>query len=189
MRNRKISKRKILRAAATVFSEKGLENATVEDIARKAKIAKGSIYVYFKSRNEILIEAIRYLANKRITTLRKLLVKFSSPEHKLKVLLKANKKMAEKEPDMYLMNYALLLSTHKHIKTIGAREFFRVYLNLVEEIIKEGIKKDEFRSINPRVLAFMLVLTSDLGNIFGEMSPKIVNKKIIQRELLGLILN
>lgn len=46
----------ILEAAASVFSEKGYHNATVEEIAKRAEIGKGTIYQYFSSKQDILVE-------------------------------------------------------------------------------------------------------------------------------------
>jgi len=43
----------ILAAAARVFGEKGFERATVEDIAREAGVAKGTVYLYFASKGEV----------------------------------------------------------------------------------------------------------------------------------------
>ena len=45
----------ILQAAATVFAAKGFSGARVSDIAKRAKVADGTIYLYFKSKDDILV--------------------------------------------------------------------------------------------------------------------------------------
>jgi AcrR family transcriptional regulator len=48
----------ILEAARRIFARHGLEGATVDHIARAARVAKGTIYLYFRSKDEILKQAV-----------------------------------------------------------------------------------------------------------------------------------
>jgi len=48
----------ILHAAFDVISEKGLYKATVEDVARRAQVAKGTVYLYFKSKEDLFVEMV-----------------------------------------------------------------------------------------------------------------------------------
>jgi len=54
----------ILRAAAGVFAEKGYSNSTVDEIASAAGIAKGSVYNYFKSKQELFTELFTEILKK-----------------------------------------------------------------------------------------------------------------------------
>src|ERR1041385_34796 len=49
----------LLAAARTVFSRKGFHDATIDDIAYEAGVAKGTVYLYFKSKQDIYLEALR----------------------------------------------------------------------------------------------------------------------------------
>src|SRR5689334_10675167 len=49
----------LLSAARVVFSRQGFHDATIDDIAREAGVAKGTVYLYFKSKQEIYLEALR----------------------------------------------------------------------------------------------------------------------------------
>jgi AcrR family transcriptional regulator len=187
MRPRKISKTQIINAAARAIVKFGLENVTVEDIAKEAGIAKGSIYQYFKNRDAILIAGISYSANQRISALRELLARFKTATSKMKALLKASKQMARTDPDMFLMNYALLLSTHKNIKREGASAFFKAYIDLVEDIIKKGIENKEFRKGDARVMALAVILTQDFGTIFDLLEPKVVDRRGLQKNILDIL--
>ena len=48
----------ITNAAHTVIHEKGITNATVDDIAQRAGVAKGTVYLYFKSKEDIIVEMV-----------------------------------------------------------------------------------------------------------------------------------
>lgn len=54
-------RRTILKAALAVFSQKGYDRATVADIARQARIAKGVVYDYFPSKEELFTDLFEYL--------------------------------------------------------------------------------------------------------------------------------
>lgn len=185
MNKKSISKQKIIRAAASVLSNKGLEKTTVDDIANKADIAKGSIYLYFKSKDQILESAIAFAAQKRIETLTQLLKKYKSPIKKIHLLLQTNKKIAKHNPDLFLMNYALLLSTHKDFKTRSARIYFQSYLDFVTKIVKKAQKKGYYKGKNPQLLALALILSQDFSQIFQHLSPTII-KKYKTKDFLNL---
>lgn len=54
-----IAKEQVLEAAIEVFSQVGYSQTTIQDIATKAKVGKGSIYIFFDSKAEILFEACK----------------------------------------------------------------------------------------------------------------------------------
>lgn len=187
MRSKNISKSQIIQAAARVIDSEGLENISVDDIAKEAGVAKGSIYVYFKSKDELFEEGVRYYADQRIGVLKNLLDSYPDPLKKLEVLLDANQNMAERSPEMFLMNYSSLVSTHKNLRRVGTREFFSKYLDLVEGIVKLGIKGGAFRKGNSRLMALSLVVTQDFANILRHVDSGVVNSKNISKDLIDSI--
>ncbi len=60
----------ILQAAATVFSQKGFDAATIRDIARAASMAEGSIYLYFKNKQDLLVHLPRQFIQPPVESLR-----------------------------------------------------------------------------------------------------------------------
>lgn len=174
-------KQKIIQAAAKIFLEQGLEKARIEDIAKKADIGKGTIYLYFKSKEEIMLEGVKYFADMRISQLKKVLAKYSTNQRKLLKMLEFNRILAKKEPDIFYMNYATLLSTQNTLKKQSVKVFFDQYINLIISIIRNGIYKGEFKICDPEATALAFVLAFD-------MSILIKGKSSIQPEdLLGLI--
>jgi AcrR family transcriptional regulator len=180
---------RIIKAAAKIFARDGLERARVEDIAEEACIGKGTIYLYFPDKETILEEGIRYFAEERISQLSQLLVRYSSPKKKLITLLNLSIRISEKSPDLFFMNYAALLSTHKDLRQRAVSEFFEQYLGFVEEVIKKGIGRGEFRKVNPKVAALAIVLTQDVGNLLFLKKESKVKSETIAKELVKMIGN
>ena len=64
MRKKDFSKReRILKVAKELFYEKGFRNVTTDDIAKKASVGKGTIYRYFDSKEDILMQLTKDLMN------------------------------------------------------------------------------------------------------------------------------
>ena len=62
-------KQQILKAAARVFAHKGFERATIADVAREAKLAEGSIYNYYKNKNDLLASVPRLIVTPAVQPL------------------------------------------------------------------------------------------------------------------------
>lgn len=187
MNSKNISKEKILEAAANVFAREGLDKASIDEIAKEAKVAKGSVYNYFKSKDELYSEGAKYSINKRISSLQEVLIRFPSAEGKLKALINANKQMADKFPEMFLMNYALMISTHKDIRVKSACQAFKLYIDFVEEIIKLGIKQGEFINVEARNIAFILIVSQDFDHILNAKEKPTLNRNEPGDEIFKLI--
>ena len=65
LEQKKAAKRKrLLDAAYTLFQEKGAANTTINDIAKEAKVAKGTFYLYFRDKTEILDALVMQICHK-----------------------------------------------------------------------------------------------------------------------------
>ncbi len=177
---------KILHSAAKIFSLHGYNKAKIDDIASDAEIGKGTIYLYFKSKKEIYETGIEYFAKRRVRKLNKLLKKYKSPQKKLNLILNLSIRFAQKDKEIFFMNYASLMSPNDSIDKRIAYEFFAEYLKLVEEIIFEGIKKSVFRKCDAKVAALAVVLTQDVSNLVRK-DKKIPKNVRISKELINLI--
>jgi len=85
--NKEEKKREIAFAAMQVFSEKGVVNTKISDIAVCAKIGKGTIYEYFKSKEDIFIFVFEILFSQIFTEISTVVNKSNSPSEKLKQII------------------------------------------------------------------------------------------------------
>src|SRR5436853_2652703 len=64
-------KTELLSAARTIFAKKGFHDATIEEIADAADVAKGTVYLYYKSKKDLYLQALRFgieLLNQELKT-------------------------------------------------------------------------------------------------------------------------
>ena len=135
---------RILDAAVAVFAEKGFFTSRVSDIADRADVADGTVYLYFKSKEEILMTAINTAFDAFMSLARTELKKLSDPVERLRRLaflhldaLGSNRNMAVVF-QMELRQSTRFLSEFSHQHMVE-------YLGLVREAIIEGQDRGIFR--------------------------------------------
>lgn len=135
---------KIITAATKVFAKKGFFNARISDIAKEAKVADGTIYLYFNNKIDILLSVFEEEINSIIENARSLIAQENDPRKKIEIFvvnhlatMKKNKNLAE------VMQIELRQST-KIIKDYRNTKF-NEYIDIIAEIIKDGQKKNVFR--------------------------------------------
>jgi TetR/AcrR family fatty acid metabolism transcriptional regulator len=135
---------RILDAAVAVFAEKGFFSSRVADIAERADVADGTVYLYFKSKEEILMTAINTAFDAFMSLARTELKKLTDPAERLRRLaflhldaLGSNRSMAVVF-QMELRQSTRFLAEFSHHHMIE-------YLGLVREAITEGQAQGLFR--------------------------------------------
>jgi TetR/AcrR family fatty acid metabolism transcriptional regulator len=144
---------RILDAAVAVFAEKGFHVARVADIASRAGVADGTVYLYFKNKEEILMTAINTAFDAFVNQARTELAKIPSPAEKLRRLafmhlsaLGSNRNLAVVF-QMELRQSARFLAPFSHDHMVE-------YLGLVREAIRQGQEQGQFRAdLNEKIAA------------------------------------
>ncbi len=73
----------IIDAAIEIFSEKGFHNTKIVEVAKKAEVADGTVYLYFKNKDDLLITAFQYLFKNRLGFIKEKLDEISDPLERL----------------------------------------------------------------------------------------------------------
>lgn len=141
-------KEKILDAALECFSTKGYSASTVDDIVKYSELSKGSVYNYFKSKEEIFLSLLHQRSNAVLENLKANLARIDSPVEKLKYWIRTDLPYdINKRKFMHVhIESWLYASDAPHIKEILKKNFDALF-QLAEEIISEGqeageVKKD-----------------------------------------------
>lgn len=142
---------KIIQAAIKVFAKKGFYNARVSDIAKAAKVADGTIYLYFNNKFDILISVFDEEIGKIITQVKTLIDQEDSPRRMIEVfalkhltMLKENKSLAE-------IIQMELRQSNKLIKEYRKTRFSE-YVDIISTIIRRGQNQNVFRKdIHPGI--------------------------------------
>ena len=147
---------RILKAAVKVFAQRGFYNAKVSQIAKHAGIADGTIYLYFKNKDEILISIFEEEMAKFIFKVRKKIESEPGIKSKLRIFVKTHLNFVKKNPKLAQVFQLELRQSNKFIKEYAGSKL-KEYLNVAGDIFEEGqrqgiIRKDIHPGLMKRAL-------------------------------------
>lgn len=136
---------KIIQSATKVFAKKGFFNARISDIAKEAKVADGTIYLYFNNKFDILISVFEEEVGGLIEQVSKALALEPDPRKQLEIFaskhlttMKKNKNLAE-VIQIELRQSAKLIKEYRNNK-------FSEYIDIISTIIKAGQAQGLYRA-------------------------------------------
>src|SRR5215468_1155020 len=146
----------ILRAATKVFARNGYFNSKVADIARAADVADGTVYLYFKSKEEILHSIFDQNMAEAIASGRRLIKAVGDPREKLRRVVRLHLERLGADRDLAVVFQVELRGSTKFMEEFSAAGFAE-YLGLIRATIEEGQRQGLFRpELNAKVAAKIL---------------------------------
>jgi TetR/AcrR family fatty acid metabolism transcriptional regulator len=135
---------RIINAATKIFAKKGFYQAKVAEIAREAKVADGTIYLYFENKDSILISLFEEQMRRVLNNMREEISKETDAVKKIEKFALNHLKLIEQNKDVAEIIQVELRQSSKFVKEYK-NEKFAEYLNLIGDIIQEGQKKGIFK--------------------------------------------
>ncbi len=135
---------RILEAAVKVFAEQGFHQSTVSQIAREAKVADGTIYLYFKNKDDILVQFYQYKTKQIFERFREEVRKADTAVAKLQRLIRCHLTEFQKDRNMAIVYQA---ETHQS-RRIGnelLREMSKMYRDIISEVVELGQEEGSIR--------------------------------------------
>ncbi len=179
----------ILKTAKELFAEKGYYSTTIDEVAERAGVAKGSIYTYFKSKHDLFVKTIIEDVEEIIRRIESQVVNIESIEGKIR-------KGVELYLDYFESNLpffkVLFLERRVLVKESDGEEeecfrgLYHKFVNLLSGALERAIKKGEIRSLNPKVLAIGMIGGIDrilFTYLYGDNE-----KDLSPREAVGTLL-
>jgi TetR/AcrR family fatty acid metabolism transcriptional regulator len=146
----------ILRAATRVFARNGYFNSKVADIARAADVADGTVYLYFKSKEEILHSIFDQNMAEAIAAGRKLIDRVRDPREKLRRIALLHLERLGADRELAVVFQVELRGSTKFMEEFSAAGFGE-YLGLLGQIFEQGQRAGVFRKeLNAKVAAKIL---------------------------------
>jgi AcrR family transcriptional regulator len=180
-REKERRRQQIMVAAKRVFSDRGFNKATMEDIAQEAELSPGTLYLYFKNKEELYASlSLRILQYLLIRVEHVNEEKDSGPEDKLKSLVDAMYDVYEFDPLIIINMFHLQSSeTLKNLSPQLMSEIkvlSRKSLGSIAQIFKEGVDQGIFVDHHPLALAdtFWSLFS---GVVLWLTSKRIINEK------------
>jgi AcrR family transcriptional regulator len=151
--------REILAAARTLLDQRGLEAMTMEEIAAAAGVAKGTLYLYFQSKDDLIQALITLVGENILQDVEASLVAPGTPAEKLMRMVTVLLEYLNRERLLFPI-YARELLRGERESQEGFRcryqELEEEFVALVTRLFAEGIAAGQFIPANPRLLTFLI---------------------------------
>ncbi len=135
---------KILCAAEKVFAENGFHKSQVSRIAKEAGVADGTIYLYFKNKEDILISLFRQRLGELVEMLDQSVAPEDSAEEALRKMCRIHFSQLEQNVDLaYVTQIELRQSSMEMRKEIG--QAVKPYIERIGGILRKGAEENAFR--------------------------------------------
>jgi TetR/AcrR family fatty acid metabolism transcriptional regulator len=142
---------RILAAAVKVFARKGYFAAKVSEIARRATVADGTIYLYFRNKEDILVSLFDEIMAEHITEARREVDAARGPAHKLRALAERHLRLLGNNRDLAVVFQVELRQSTKFMERFAA-SWLQDYFALLDHAVEEGQRDGSLRPELPRKL-------------------------------------
>lgn len=146
----------ILRAATSVFAGKGFFSSKVADVAKAAGVADGTVYLYFKNKEDILHSIFDRAMEEFIAEGKRELAEIENPEHRLRRIAELHLERLSADRDMAIVFQVELRGSIKFMQEFSSAGFAE-YLDIIRSTIELGQTTGAFRTdLKPVVCAKIL---------------------------------
>ena len=135
---------RILTAAVKVFARQGFYHSTISQVAREAGVADGTIYLYFKNKDDILVNFFSFITKQAFERFRQAVDSAADSEEKLRRLIRSHLSAFQQD-----MNFAIVYQVETHQSSRLAeeqiKEMSKMYRDIIAEIVEQGQAEGCFR--------------------------------------------
>ncbi|UCD05442.1 MAG: TetR/AcrR family transcriptional regulator [candidate division WOR-3 bacterium] len=157
-----ITRDKIIKNALQMFAQKGFFKTTVDDIAGATGVAKGTVYLYFKDKQDLYIATMDEHFNSALALLAETENMPGTPSEKMhRITNEFINYIMHLRTNYMPFTFENLNLTGKTLKKINTTVQPKVsaMIEIISRIIQDGIDKQEFREVDPRLAAFHFLST------------------------------
>ncbi|MFC7442920.1 TetR/AcrR family transcriptional regulator [Laceyella putida] len=151
----------IIEAAVRVIAEYGYHNAQVSKIAREAKVADGTIYLYFENKDDVLISLFSEKMGTFISRVEEEMAQVNSAVDQLYKLIRLHFEHLERDHKLAIVTQIELRQSNPEVRK-GIGEILKRYLDVIDGIVENGMREGVFRpDLDVRITRKMIFGTLD----------------------------
>ena len=188
-------KLEILQSAMQVFAQNGAAKTKMIDIAKAAGIGKGTIYEYFRSKEDIFAEAFHLFISNGNALIEESLQDTDDPVEKLKILIDVSLTGFIKDGGDFagiMMDFwaeGIRNKDDRIVKIINLNQIYSEYREVISAILNDGIKKGVFRKVDTLALSAALIAAFDGLMLQWIMDRDLFDMRQVSQSLFDAILN
>jgi TetR/AcrR family fatty acid metabolism transcriptional regulator len=143
----------ILRAAIDTFAARGFFHAQVADVAKAAGVAAGTVYLYFRGKDDLLVSIFERTMDDAIAEGREAVSRLTDPVERLRAIARVHLERLGRDRALAVVFQIELRQSTKFMERFSSTRL-REYLGIIRDVIAEGQARRAFRrSLNPTLAA------------------------------------
>ncbi|RKX94697.1 MAG: TetR/AcrR family transcriptional regulator [Spirochaetes bacterium] len=150
-------KEKIIETATKIFSKFGMKKSTMDEIAKKIRMGKSTLYHYFKNKEEIFLTVVKRESDILRKNLIRAVTEADNPKDKFKAYAITRMRNLKELRNYYATLTDEYLSMYSFSEKIR-KEFREFEFNILKEIFYEGIQKKIFDIEDPELIAETIII-------------------------------
>jgi TetR/AcrR family fatty acid metabolism transcriptional regulator len=179
----------ILLAAIRVFARNGFFNSKVADVAREAGVADGTVYLYFKNKDDLLVSIFNHTLDEAFETARKEIDSAADPGEKLLKIARLHLSLFGKDRNLAIVFQVELRQSTKFMEQFSTSKLNQ-YFGFIRTVIEEGQRQGIFRTnIQPQIVAKILYGALDEMVTNWVLSRKEYNLTAMAEPVIEIFLN
>lgn len=135
---------RILDAAIKVFAEQGFFQSTIAQIAKEAGVADGTIYLYFKNKDDILVQFYQYKTRHIFERFREAVNRSETAEEKLRCLIRVHLQEFQQDRNMAIVYQAETHQNHRR-NDENLKQMSKMYRDIISEVVELGQEEGTIR--------------------------------------------
>ena len=171
VKEKKKSKREaIMNAVIMTVAQKGFHKTNISDIARAANVADGTVYLYFKSKDEMFIKAFEELATKKLKTIKQLIDTKQSALERLSSFFDYHIEIITENPYIARFIGVEIRQSPDFYEKYPSYQPFKEYISYLQQLIEEAKAEGDIRDVDAEAVSYIIFGTMDF--ILAEWAMK-----------------
>ena len=179
----------ILDAAQSVFARFGFERARMDDIVQESGLSKGALYWYFKGKDEIIQALMDRIFMADMSEALRLAELDTPANERLRAFYRIGVGEIRKLRPLFPLFYEFvpLVARRKSVRE-GVLRYYQRYVDVLTEIIEQGVQAGEFKPVDPVSAATLLVGYLEGMTLMWFLDPKFIDWDSLDEEPMNLFL-
>ncbi len=159
----------ILEAAGEVFARYGFKKASMEDIARRAGVGKGSIYLHFESKEALFDTCARLAHARSLSELQASVLRAATPEAQVRTYIRCKLEQYTRRPGGERMELSTLFELGTQVSHL-IPQMMADETAVLARILEEGVTQGVFTVADPKQVA------RGFAQLVGQLAPKLITE-------------
>jgi AcrR family transcriptional regulator len=151
----------ILDAVDVLLAKYGYKKMTMDDVARQVGIGKGTIYLHFLGKEELILSHIDRIADRIVAKLREIAGSSDSPDRRVRKMLVHRVLFRFDSVANYSQNLSDLLSSVRAVLLTRREGHFEKEAAVLEDVLREGARLGSLECSDPRTTSFVLIQSTN----------------------------